>query len=286
MLGHPRAAVRERVRRCVFCGSPNLTNEHMFPRWTHRYMQPREPGKALSYRGTEYPDRSEFVVLKLPGASRDWQIKCVCGGSRHACNTGWMKDIEDKAKKIMKHIIIGNELRLSPKDQEIIATWAVLKSMISEFDFKNKGITHHMQRKRMMLRSLPPEQGWGVWIGNYERNELKIEWASRPMLLLSNDQAIRRAGAKARYFNSNCTTQIIGKMFIQVLHGPIPHLIKWWRFALPDRGTLFRIWPPTQFSLVWPGRAMTDRDAEVAVNAFAKFAANSHRKHSGRSAVT
>lgn len=202
------------------------------------------------------------------------------------CNTGWMKDIEDRAKNVMEYLITGRELRLSIKDQETIATWATLKSMVSEFHFKNKGITHHMQRKRMMLRKLPPEQGWGVWIGHYERKKLKIEWASRPMLLLPNDQAVLRAGAKATYFNSNCTTQIVGKMFIQIIHGPMPDLIKWWRFILPDRGTLFRIWPPTQFSLVWPGRAMTDRDAEFAVNAFAKFAADSHRKHSVSCTIT
>lgn len=104
------------------------------------------------------------------------------------------------------------------------------------------------------------------------------------MLLLPNDQAVRRAGAKVTYFNSKVNTQIIGKLFIQVIHGPMPDLIRMWRFTLPDRGTLFRIWPPAQFSIVWPGRAMTDRDAEIAVNAFVKFAADSQRKHMASSA--
>ena len=45
-----------------------------------------------------------------------------------------MKKIEDQARPIMIPLIVGHESRIYPADQAIIATWAVLKSMVSDFD--------------------------------------------------------------------------------------------------------------------------------------------------------
>ena len=38
--------------------------------------------------------------------------------------------------------------------------------------------------------------------------------------------------------------------------------IEKWKFSPPDGGSLFRIWPPSDVSISWPGQIMTDRDAE------------------------
>jgi hypothetical protein len=49
--------------------------------------------------------------------------------------------------------------------------------------------------------------------------------------------------------------------------GPSSEVIDRWRFALPDKGSFFRIWSPTEISVNWPGRVMTDRDADYAMGA-------------------
>lgn len=202
---------------------------------------------------------------------RDWQVRCVCGGHPQSCNNGWMREIEGRAKPILTKLIKGDAVRIHPQDQEAIATWAALKSMVSEFYFEGKGITHHMQRRRMMKRRLPPQSGWGIWIGCFERKLSKLEWASHPMLLLADDEALRRAGPNATRYNSNATTQIIGKLFIQIIHGPRGSIIDRWRFSLPNRGTLYRIWPVSGYTIVWPGQALSEQDGEAARDAFPRF---------------
>jgi hypothetical protein len=272
MLGPNRDTFKV-VAKCIFCGAKNLSKEHIFSRWTHKYLPPRSPGKATASIGIEYPHHANVVVVKLSGQLRDWQVKVVCGGTHLTCNGGWMKDIEDIAKPILVPLILGQPTRISPQDQRAIATWAVLKSMIADFDRdRSARTTHHMQLKRLWRKQLPPAQGWGVWIGHYERKNWKPEWLSRPFLLLPDRQYARRAGREASYFNSNGTTQIINKLFIQVIHSPHPRLIERWRFSTPEggplSGSLFRIWPPSEVSIGWgPPKALTDRDADVASNA-------------------
>jgi hypothetical protein len=141
-------------------------------------MAPRPKGKAISRVGTLYLDRDETTTRKLSGQLRDWQIKCVCGGSHLTCNGGWMKGIEDQAKPILVPLILGNANRLQPGDQAIIATWAIPKVMVSEYDSISHVTTHWTQRRRMRTRQLPPEKGWGVWIGHYERVNWSPEWIS------------------------------------------------------------------------------------------------------------
>jgi len=52
---------------------------------------------------------------------------------------------------------------------------------------------------------------------------------------------------------------------------PMPNLIPRWKFSAPDRGSLFRIWPRTETSIVWRGRPMIDLDASYTANAFMNF---------------
>jgi hypothetical protein len=45
-----------------------------------------------------------------------------------------MKNIEDLARRILIPLIRGQDIRLSPDNQTLIATWAVLKAIIGEYD--------------------------------------------------------------------------------------------------------------------------------------------------------
>lgn len=268
--------------KCMFCGASPTTWEHLFSRWTHRFMQPRQLPKAVSHRGSLYVDRRDLHPVKLPGQVRDWQIKCVCGGDRRSCNGGWMKDLEDRARPSMIPLITGRPTRLSPQAQTEIATWAALKAMVSEHAF-GRSFTHHMQRKRMMRRHLPPENGWAVWIGDFSRVSWTVEFMSTPFLVLPKPRLPRGSDVDPSHFNSNVTTQVIGKLFIQVVHSRMSNFVKGWRFTAPDGGTLFRIWPPVPFSIAWPGRSLTDRDADAIATAIPNFLLNVARERIGAS---
>jgi hypothetical protein len=212
-----------------------------------------------------YPDYANFQYIKRSGDMRDWQVKCVC---ERTCNNGWMRrNIEDPARPILIHLIQGHRLRLRPSQQKIVAAWAVLKAMIAEYDAEAYITTHHTHRKFLMSHHEPPRAGWAVWIGHYERKKWQPHFASVPFLFLSAKQEARRTNERATYYNSNITTQVIGQLFIHIVRSPAHDFIMRWRFAPPDKGTLFRIWPPPEFSVSWPGRTMTDRDADHVVGA-------------------
>lgn len=225
-------------------------------------------GRASSSIGFHHIDRSpEVAVIKLPGELRHWQVKCVCGGTGYSCNNGWMRTIEDSAKPILSRLIVGEETRLYPKDHEIITTWAILKVIIAEFDAKANITVSHMQRKYLMRHGRAPIRGWSVWIGGFERQNWIPEWVSRPMLIVPDKVAQRRKSYIANYFNSSSTTQVLGKLYIHVMHTPMLALIRRWRFSLRHKGALFRIWPPVESSIKWPDAPLDDGAADAIADA-------------------
>jgi hypothetical protein len=157
----------KQTSKCIFCGvhaaqTPEgaLTREHVYSNWTRRFV-PRTMKNYRSLRATAHPDRTDFVLVKRPGDVRDWQVPCVCA----ACNNGWMRQqIDNRARPIMIPLIKGQQLRLSPDQQRIVATWAAMKAMVAEYGESEAVTTHHAQRKYLMKNRLPPKKGWSVWI--------------------------------------------------------------------------------------------------------------------------
>jgi hypothetical protein len=274
------------IDNCIFCGAGGpLTKEHIFSRWIHRYLPASRTRSYESLRGTRHPSDSEHHIVKRAGDIRDWQVRCVC---QKTCNNGWMRQlVEDRARPVLLPLIRGEEMRITPAQQESIATWATMKAMVGEWLVRGHVTTNHMQRKRMMYRQLPPKQNWGVWIGRFISDDRKpdskrylTKWQSNPFLLVPDSRASRRPDKVATHYNSQSSTQVIGELLIQTLRSPMPNLIPRWSFKLPDSGTLFRIWPRTQTSIVWPQQAMSDLDAYTASNAFMNFMLNIQRRDS------
>jgi hypothetical protein len=188
-----------------------------------------------------------------------------------------MKSIEDRAKPVIKDLIIGHERRITTAEQELLSTWAVLKVMIAAYDQKSKVTVHYKQREYIMRRKTPPTKGWAVWIGSLERVEWVPEWVSRPMFLAPERVANRRVNHNTSHFNSNATTQILGKLYIHVIHVPMPSLIKRWHFP-PHKGTLFRVWPPTRTSIKWPGAPLDDIAADNIADALFRYMSKVQRE--------
>ncbi len=122
-----------------------------------------------------------------------------------------------------------------------------------------------------MRTQLPPENGWGIWIGHYERKHWPSHWVAIPFLLLPEKIAAKRSTRRATYYNSQATTQIIGQLLIHVMRSPMHSLIPRWIFKLPRGIRLYRIWPPSNYSFVWPSGTLDDTAADDASNAARAF---------------
>jgi len=253
------------VTRCIFCGGSELTGEHIYSGWTHQLMASRQNAKArASIAATHYIHGDESNIVKLPGNIRDWQVKCVCG----KCNNGWMREIENQARPILTDLIKSNDIIIYSKEQRIICAWAALKLMVAEYDNKTPVTVSDSQRKYMYNHKSPPSNGWGIWIGAFEKRDFRAEWICRPLPLVRKKMTAELANVKASHFNTCANTQIIGKLFIHIIHVPVKLKIDRWRFVLPHHGALFRIWPAANTPIKWPSRALDDTDAETAIEAF------------------
>jgi hypothetical protein len=265
----------QRPTRCIFCDAlPPLSWEHVFSRWTHRIMPPRAMRKYHVMKAETYLEKSERALFKRPGDVRDFQVRCVC---ETRCNNGWMrKHVDEVAQLVMTPLIKGEPVRLSPADQKIIATWAAMKAMVAEFEDHAWVTTPYAQRKYLMRHLSPPPRGWSIWIGHYIRSRWIVSFGSIPFLYLSPLQERHRemrrgSDVRATYYNSHITTQVVGQLFIHAIRSPARKFVDGWRFSPPHKGALFRIWPPTTTSINWPGRTMTDQDADYAASALHMF---------------
>lgn len=263
-----KRAIREKLKlleqndrdtaNCIFCGASPTTEEHVFSRWTHKYMLPRPSGKAKSRVAVQHVDRLASAELKLPGAIRDWQVRCVC----RPCNNNWMSRLDTEAQPIMRPLILGQSTRLFEKECSTIAAWAVLKSMIVHHK-----LVHHMRRKSFKRLRVPPKD-WAVWIANYQRGSWEGEWLSWPCSVREGaEQRPHRPSA----YNAHISIQIIKSLYIHVTNLPYEDFATKWRFRRPGGSLLaadiIRIWPYNGASIVWPPRALDDDDAMIASEA-------------------
>lgn len=259
--------------RCIFCGvegsetpEGKLTQEHVYSDWTRRFV-PRTMKKYRSLRAIQRPDHSSFMHVKQPGDIRDWQVRCVCA----CCNNGWMRKLDNLARPIMIPLIQGKKIRLHAQEQTVLAAWAAMKAMVAEYGNSEIVTTHHAQRQRMKRIQLPPEGRWGIWIGRYIRERWPSHWVSQHFLILPKDNPALGLDRKATYYNSHATTQVVGQLFIHIIRTPMPDFIHRWRFHIPCGTVLFRIWPPTGYSIAWPGGTMDDRVADHVADAAREF---------------
>jgi hypothetical protein len=89
--------------------------------------------------------------------------------------------------------------------------------------------------------------------------------------VLPDKQAAKRPDRRATYYNSQVSTQVIGDLLIHVLRSPHPPLARRWRFDLPRGQSIFRIWPPTGYSIGWPTGTLDDVSASRIADAFKVF---------------
>lgn len=256
----PDLVRRKDTKNCIFCGSPTNSGEHLFSRWTHPYLPPRAKGRVTSTVSIEYADgRAVHDAQKMPGQMRDWKINCVCGGTKASCNAGWMKDIEDANIPVLRPLILGEQVRLTTAQQRMIATWAVLKTMVANHTAVNPAHLNHMFREH-----LPPEECWGVWIGHYERDQWESEWLTRLFTVLPEEQYHAMSSPHVDFNNGSSTTFILNKLLVVVAQCPDPQFGHRWNFdeQVPIKSKLRRIWPLAgDVSVRWPPPVMTDEEA-------------------------
>jgi hypothetical protein len=162
----------------------------------------------------------------------------------------------------------GASARLSATDQTAIATWAALKTMVSEFAPTGHVTTTQADRDHMKAKKLPPEEGWAIWIGHFIRKDWPVHLVGTPFAWWPEPERAHLLGMATTDYNGQVFTQVIKQLFVHVIRCRVSDLVEKWRFA--DRATnhLRKIWPAGNYSIVWPPPLMLDSDADYIASAF------------------
>lgn len=249
-----------------------MTKEHVWPRWSHRYL-PKGKKRWFAMRATEHRDRTDFRIRKYAGDPLDWTVKCV----DERCNNGWMRELEDCVRPIMLPLIIGNQSPrfLGATQQRILSSWIALKTMVQEYGQEADRISHYTQLRRLRRSQLAPEETWRIWIAQYDGRAANTLWASHPMLILPDAVVRRRKNPTATYYNSQAATYAIGNLFIHLIRSPHKRLVRRWRFHPTVATKLSQIWPRTGYDTRWPLDPLTDAEAGYVAWAVRSFVRDS-----------
>lgn len=115
-------------RKCIFCGAAARSGEHLFPDWFNSIF-PVDPA-------TEKPKLARHQASAERVATQSWSSVEIASATGnivcHDCNTGWMSQLESRAKPVLGPMMQGHERTLNVNDQLLIATWACKTAMVHE----------------------------------------------------------------------------------------------------------------------------------------------------------
>lgn len=258
--------------KCIFCGTmAPPAAEHILPKALHKLV-PRTMAKYRTLDAVQHHTHSEFRARSKLGDPRDWKVPCVC----HGCNNGWMHRLDVKSRPLLIKMINGNRIDLNINDQTTLAAWASMKSIVAEHFDPGWSSTHHMKRRRLMKKQLPPERYWVVWIGFVPRKNWTPTWRYAPFSLSSEQNRLKliaRTGSdRTTKYNGKTWTQVFGQVLFHIIHTPRSSMITDRPFPpLPNGGALIPIWPLRFESIPWPQAGLYRGDVLFVMDAFRNY---------------
>jgi hypothetical protein len=221
----------------MFCTSTPITKEHIFVDWIVALFPQGEYDQGWGTQDT--------VVKHWTKQAMESKVGCVC----RPCNNGWMSNIENDKKKILKHLISPKDskpVKLSRRNQMMLARWASLRAFIlakaapagldqlftesdSQSFAEHKSVLNHMCI-------------WLAWTPSDFRPGTTIDIRSKHI-----------DAAKTRGFH--CQTYFIGQVTFQAFlwKGFQNDAVNFQRLHTWNNRTI-QLWPFTGRSIAWPPR--------------------------------
>ncbi|HLL26913.1 MAG TPA: hypothetical protein VKT73_04595 [Xanthobacteraceae bacterium] len=255
---------KKRPTVCIFCGGTPLTEEHVYGKWLRREI-PKNEVNHRRLNAIEHTDRSDFKVKLQGGDGRVLKIKCAC----KVCNTGWMRDFQNEAMQVVKPMALGKPILLDGRKQLIIANWATMVTMTSEFIDPATVSISQDERTFFHKNKFPPDN-FRIWIGRLPMGLWRPTRVHIPMAIKEQDKPNDDA---MENLNTQASTHVIGELFIHVLSSPFKNIVRDWSMPMPASSALVEIWPlPSRLSIVWPQHvSMTGQMADTAAGAFYQY---------------
>ena len=156
--------------KCIFCNEGDLSHEEIYAEWLQRELPRTGDMTKHSTRMWIGSLQLSEKIRKITGPPLVRRLRVVC----KTCNNGWMSRLQTKAKPILLPLVLGNWSEIGEAHQEILATWAVMTTMV--FERADPGTDAHTfeDRKTFKENNTPP-RGWTIWAGKIN----SVEWSDQ-----------------------------------------------------------------------------------------------------------
>ena len=256
--------------KCIWCGGPDLSKEHIWSKWTHALVPTILDGMHTRTATISSPTHPVKVIEETkdrPGSTNTIRLRVVC----QRCNSGWMSAIDEAAKPILTPLIGGHPFVITRSAQKIMATWIAMKAMVAEHSRPQDISTPQSERDHIRISRAPP-LNWNVWIAKhdgsvkwktgYARHSQTMTWAG------SGPPPVRIDGTFAK--NTQSATLGIGHLLFQVISTDVPGLV--FDVPLEFQSRLWKIWPMVSDFLWPPGYILTETGVDSIAYAFDRLA--------------
>jgi hypothetical protein len=221
------------VTTCIFCERPAGTLAYLWPEWLCRRFTDRFAAGGIDCSADDgFVERMRNEV--------DQTVDCVCA----VCVHGWMQDLDGVVRSFLAKMVDGEETRLSPRKQALLARWAARTAVVMEYADDNP---RRIPRAACaFLRRVGVHAGTQVLLGRSDGNAIG----------LSHERDLFRRTVDGVEHYMPQATFVIGSVFLQVLTDP-------WRDNPPTpvedtTRLLIPLVPVHQRKIDWPPPASID----------------------------
>jgi hypothetical protein len=253
---------------CIFCGKNRdngpehvLTKEDVWPIWLTKYI-PRDLRNYGAETIIVHRNRIEKSQKKVDGDPRSRRVKLVC----KKCNTGWMSQLQERAKNILLPLMTGGTTILGDEAQKLVAAWCAMSTMTADFIFPDKQAIPQTDRDLLLAIRLPPSDTWKIWIGRFQRKEWVPHFVKQsiPIKSVENAETLPPSGIPRP--NTQTTTLIFGELYVHVFSSIFPHIIASAGVGNEGVEKIAQLWPVREHFIAWPINIMSDRNADAIVD--------------------
>jgi hypothetical protein len=229
-----------RARQCVFCGYPEVTKEHAFPKWLRKVVSDRE-----SLHAGMLADVTSGANLHRSYAGLPFNLKVgrVC---RDRCNGGWMNALENDARPFLQPMLEGRGRVLHEHGQHLVATWAYKTALMLNFAIPEQAQAASDAEYGYLYDKREPPSSARVFMFAYEDDmKATASFRQHPLWIGPKTAGLKNRGP----FDGYTMTFSIAQLGFQVFNTTVPG--QEYVLQEPWNRRIHRIWPLTGGSLTW-----------------------------------
>ncbi len=238
-----------RETHCLFCGATDITKEHVLPKWLSQTLKEGVGTGDIEQKNfTVKTDRGEWTagIMNL-------EVRTFCGKN---CNSGWMSDLEVRAKPVLSMLALAKHAKVVfPDTQALLATWAY-KTLLTLIAWHDPDLIGRAEYERFH-ETQTPGPATLISMGAYSGSE----WVSRFTMEGHDLVPDRGRILDAPYDTITAFFNIFRSVFTIFRWMGLDPIRGEDTSDPDDPGHFGRIWPvTTPFLRVPPGPALTEEE--------------------------